>query len=186
MRGSVAESESPRGGDDQWLAEFPLADGAVVRFRHVRPEDQPFITDAIRTASRETLLHRFFSPIRSVSPDMLRRMLSIDRTKELCVVGVIKTERETRIMCGARYVRLPEQGAAEVAITVHDDFQHLGLGGFLLKLLARLAKDDGIRRFEADVLASNEKMLKLFYKAALGRTVRQRLGDVYHVIIDLK
>ena len=32
MRGSVAESESPRGGDDQWLAEFPLADGAVVRF----------------------------------------------------------------------------------------------------------------------------------------------------------
>ncbi len=185
MAGPVTESESSRPGDDSWLADFVLPDGGIVRFRHVRPEDQPFITDAIRTASRETLLHRFFSPIRSVSPDTMRRMLSIDRSKELCVVGVTEQAAVTRIICGVRYVRTGEPGVAEVAITVHDDFQHFGLGGFLLKLLARLARSEGIRRFEADVLASNEKMLKLFDKAALGRTERRRLGDVYHVVIDL-
>lgn len=53
---------------EDWLAELPLAVGPVVRFSHVRPDDQSLITEAIRTASRETLLHRFFSPIRTSFP----------------------------------------------------------------------------------------------------------------------
>jgi len=176
----------PQDGDEpEWLAELPLTGGPPVRFRHVRPEDQPLITEAIRTASRETLLHRFFSPIRSVSPDMLRQMLSIDRTNETCIVGVTEDHSVGRIICGARYVKLSQAGAAEIALTVHDEFQHRGLGTFLLKLLADLARTDGIRQFEADVMASNQKMLNLFRKAALGPTTSHRMGDVYHVIIDL-
>jgi RimJ/RimL family protein N-acetyltransferase len=171
--------------DEAWLGELRLADGTVVRFRHVRPEDEPLITGAIRTASRETLLHRFFSPIRSVSPEMLRRMLGFDRSSELCIVGVVEKPDSMRIVCGARYVRLPRPGAAEIALTVHDDFQRRGLGTFLLKLLTQLAVADGIRRFEADVMGSNEKMLGIFRKLAPDRSGWRRLGDVYHVVIDL-
>ena len=77
------------------------------------------------------------------------------------------SERGTvRIICGARYVKL-RPGAAEIALTVHDDFQRRGLGAFLLKLLARLAQTEGLRWFEAEVLASNHKMLQLFKKVDL-------------------
>lgn len=177
----TVKSEPFRIGDPEWLAERPLAHGLLVRFRHVRPEDEPFLSEAIRTSSRETLLHRFFSPIRSVSPDQLRRMLAIDRTKEVCVVGVVQTKGATRIICGARYVRLPRPHAAEIAVTVHDDFQRHGLGTFLLRLLARLAVVDGIRWFEADVMNSNRKMLNLFGKLAPNHSRSRGMGDVTHV-----
>lgn len=181
MDDRTGKSNQPLASDREWLADWPLEGGLLVRFRHVRPEDQPFITEAIRTASRETLLHRFFSPIRSVSPDQLRRMLAIDRTNQTCVVGVVQTPDGTRLICGARYVRIPRPHAAEVALTVHDDFQSRGLGTFLLQLLARLAMADGIHWFEADVMNSNRKMLNLFTKLAPDHTRSRRMGDVTHL-----
>jgi len=169
---------------EEWLAELTLTSGPVVRFRHVRPDDEPFIAEAIRTASRETLLHRFFSPIRSVAPGLLRRMLSIDRAKETCIVGVVTERGSVRIICGARYVKL-RADAAEIALTVHDAFQRRGLGAFLIRLLARLAQAEGIRWFEAEVLASNHRMLRLFKKVAPCSSGHWT-GDVYHIVIDLE
>ena len=184
MRDAATIAETPRAGHEEWLAELQLTRGPVVRFRHVRPDDEPLVAEAIRTASRETLLHRFFSPMRSVSPGLLRQMLSIDRANEMCIVGVVEQNGTVRIICGARYVKL-RPGAAEIALTVHDDFQRHGLGEFLVKLLARLAHSDGIRWFEAEVLASNHKMLKLFKKVS-PRSAGQWTGDVHHVVIDLQ
>jgi RimJ/RimL family protein N-acetyltransferase len=180
----TAPVETPGAGHEEWVAELPLTGGPIVRFRHVRPDDEHPIMEAIGTASRETLLHRFFSPMRSVSPGLLRQMLAIDRAKETCLVGAVTASKAVRIICGARYVKLGP-GAAEIAITVHDDFQRRGLGTFLLKLLARLAQAEGIRRFEAEVLASNHKMLKLFKKVA-PRSTGHWTGDVYHIVIDVE
>ena len=185
MSDALTNPEPRPPANQTWLAACPLADGRVVRFRHVSPDDQPLITEGIRTASRETLLHRFFSPIRSVAPDMLRGMLAIDRTQGLCIVGAVEENGATRIICGARYVRLPEPGRAEIAFTVHDDYQHRGLGTFLLKLLAKLAGPEGIRWFEADVMNSNQKMLNLFRKVVPGLTKQRRMGDVQHVTFEV-
>ena len=184
MPNEAIESGLKRVSEGEWLAELPLTGGPIVRFRHVRPDDEPFIAEAIRTASRETLLHRFFSPIQSVSPGLLRRMLAIDRTKETCIVGVVTERGTARIICGARYVKL-RPGAAEIALTVHDDFQRRGLGEFLVRLLARLARAEGIQWFEAEVMASNHKMLKLFKKVA-PRSSGHWTGDVNHIVIDLQ
>lgn len=181
----MAKPESPRIGEPEWLADWPLADGSLVRFRHVRPDDEPLVTEAIRTASRETLLHRFFSPIRSVSPDQLRAMLAIDRANQTCIVGLVQINDTTRLICGARYVRLPGPEAAEIALTVHDDFQRRRLGAFLLQLLSRLAIADGIRWFEADVMNSNRKMLNLFTKLAPVQTRTRRMGDVTHLEFEV-
>jgi acetyltransferase len=181
---AAAKSELATTANPEQLAALQLGGGPIVYFRHVQPHDEPFVTEAIRTASRETLLHRFFSPIRSVSPDQLRRMLAIDRTRELCIVGVVVNDI-TRVICGARYVRLPKPAAAEIALTVHDDFQHRGLGTFLLQLLTRLAIADGIRWFEADVMSSNRKMLNLFQKLVRDRLDTRRIGDVIHLTFEL-
>jgi GNAT superfamily N-acetyltransferase len=185
MRDPTISNETQSVSREEWVAEFQIAVGPVVRFRHVRPDDEPLIAEAIRTASRETLLHRFFSPIRSVSPKLLRQMLSIDRVKETCIVGVVAGNDAARIVCGARYVKL-RPDAAEIALTVHDDFQRRGLGAFMLKLLAKLARAEGIRWFEAEVMASNHKMLSLFKKVTPDRVVRHWTGDLCHIVIDLQ
>ncbi len=163
-----------------------LTDGTTVRFRRVRSDDEPLIAAAINSASRETLLHRFFSPIRSIAPDQLRRMLEFDVTRETCIVGVLDDHSGRRIVCGARYVKLPRPRAAEIAITVHDDFQHSGLGTRLLRLLAQLAWADQLEWFEAEVLSTNQKMLNLVRKLTRGQAQGSWTGDVYHVEIPVQ
>ena len=140
--------------------------------------------EAFNTASRETLLHRFFTPLRELSPDQVRRLLVIDPLREACVVGELVTEAGKRIVCGARYVRMTDPLIAEIALTVHDDFQAQGIGGFVLRHLIRLGQTEGIRTFAADVLPTNLKMLRLLEKVAPRR--RSKLVEgVCHVEFDL-
>jgi ribosomal protein S18 acetylase RimI-like enzyme len=179
-------SQPPPGNSPEWLTELALPDGQRVRFRHVCAEDEPLMAAAINSSSRETLLHRFFSPIRSVSPDLLRQMLVLDPTRETCIVGVTEPNAVRRIICGARYVKLPKPHTAELALTVHDDFQRRGLGTFMLRLLARLAQTEDLEWFEAEVLSTNDKMLKLFRKLARGQARGHWTGDVYHLEIPVR
>ena len=169
----------------QEIADLTLADGTVIHFRPVCPEDEPLISAAFRSASSETLLHRFFSPVRELAADQLRRMLTIDPARERCIVAVIQSESGPRIIAGVRYVRLLKPAAAEIALTVHDTFQHRGVGTFLLKLITKLARKDGIRFFEADVMTSNAAMLQLMRKLFPGARQQFAGGDVVHIEIDL-
>ena len=62
----------------------------------------------------------------------------------------------------ARYVRLPgDRSAADVAVTVIDEWQGHGIGRSLLALLTRRAADAGIRRLHADALRENRRALRL-------------------------
>ncbi|QDU38325.1 Acetyltransferase Pat [Maioricimonas rarisocia] len=150
--------------DDEWIGEHRIDETTTVRFRHVRPDDAELIAEAIRTASPETILHRFFTLIDGVPPRRLRGMLTIDRSREACIVGVMGDGDRTRIVCGARYIRGESPDRAEIAVTVHDDVQHRGLGTFLLRTLSDLAHREGVREFEAWVLPSNVAMLELLRK----------------------
>jgi GNAT superfamily N-acetyltransferase len=51
---------------------------------------------------------------------------------------------------------------AEVAFTIANDFQGRGLGTILLVQLAEVAAANGIKVFEAEVIASNHPMLQVF------------------------
>jgi len=163
---------------------FTLKDGRCITIRPVTPEDEPFIAEAIRTASRQTLLHRFFTPLRSLAPEELRRMLTLNPAREFCFVGESTEAGRKRIACGARYVRLNDSSRAEIAITVHDDFQGRGVGRQLLEMLAERGRVDGIHTFVADVLAENSVMLHLLQRLAPQRRSTFS-GGVCHVEFDL-
>jgi len=163
------------------VVTFQLPSGEQIRFRPVNADDQPMVAEAIRTASRETLLHRFFTPLRGLASEELRRMLTIDPAREACIVGELATGR---IVCGARYVRLTDPLIAEIALTVHDDVQGQGIGGFMLAHLIQIGRSDGIRTFVADVLATNVRMLRLLEKVAPRRRSAFAEG-VCHIEFDL-
>ena len=169
-----------------WIAEVQLTNERLVKFRHVRTDDHELIAESIRTASPETLLHRFFSPIRNVSPAFLQRMLIIDSQKEVCIVGVLATVEQRRIICGARYVcQQANSEIAEIAITIHDEFQRLGLGSFLLRLLIQLAQQNGIRQFEAYVMASNQGMLNLMRKISPDCSSEHQGEGIYRYLLPI-
>ncbi len=168
-----------------WISDYKLEDGTLVRFRHVTPADAEMIADSIRTASPETLLHRFFSPVTSVPIPVLKQLLDINSESDLCFLGQIEVNAETRAICGARYVRKNDTTIAEIAITVHDDFQHQGLGNYLIHKLAELAIRQGIEQFEAIVMSTNFDMLRLIQSASPHHK-RFYLGDTVRLLIPLK
>jgi GNAT superfamily N-acetyltransferase len=77
----------------------------------------------------------------------------------------------------ARFVRTAP-GAAEFAVTVVDAWQGRGLGTALLGLLTGRARDEGISRFGALLLADNDEMLDLVRRLGPARTVSREPGTV--------
>lgn len=163
---------------------FLLADGRHIAFRPLAPDDETLIAEAIRTSSPRTLLHRFFIPLRGLAPEELHRMLTLNPAREFCLVGEFNKPPVHRIVCGARYVRLRDTDTAEIALTVHDDFQRQGIGRRLMQLLIAQGRADGIRTYIADVLAENTAMLHLLQRVAPRRRSTFSSG-VCHVEFDL-
>src|SRR5207244_1235895 len=76
---------------------------------------------------------------------------------------------ERDVLAIARFVRAAEDPAtAEVAVAVTDEWQRRGLGTALLQDLAARARQEGITRYSAPVLADNNAMLEF----------ARKLGDV--------
>ena len=71
------------------------------------------------------------------------------------------------IIAVGRYERLDNGVDAEVAFVVAERRQGFGLGTMLLHDLAALARSSGIRRFVADTLAENQRMLAVFMQSGL-------------------
>ena len=79
----------------------------------------------------------------------------------------------------ARYVRDPDQpNVAEVAVTVIDDWQGRGLGTLLLDVISARARQEGITRFTALMLATNKQMMDLFPELDPVRIIDRELGTV--------
>jgi len=65
----------------------------------------------------------------------------------------------------ARYIRDPDDPrAAEIAVTIADDWQGRGLGTELLVRLSDRARQAGIGRFTATISADNVAMPRLLWK----------------------
>ena len=76
----------------------------------------------------------------------------------------------------ARYVRSQvETGEAEFAVAVADDWQRRGLGTALLRHLAARAREEGISRFTALVLAENAPVLHML--DTFGKAQRRHAED---------
>jgi GNAT superfamily N-acetyltransferase len=114
----------------------------------------------------------------------VQKFVTLDYRNEMAIVGLAPFEGRERILCVGRYARDPATNEAEVAITVHDDFQRRGIGRFLLKQLMIIAAENGIARFTADVLMDNHRMLEIFRRAT-GRLEVKTEGNVCHVRFDL-
>ena len=69
----------------------------------------------------------------------------------------------------ARFVRSADDPeVAEVAVAVADSWQNRGVATALLGRLTQRAREEGVRRFSAEILADNRPMLELI----------EELGDV--------
>ena len=114
-----------------------LPDGAPVLIRPIRADDKRMLTDGLRRLSDESVHRRFLTPKRSFSRAELRYLTEVDGRDHVALVAEHPSGPVRRLIAVGRFVRLAEDPhAAEVAITVADDWQGRGLGSMLSEQLA--------------------------------------------------
>jgi ribosomal protein S18 acetylase RimI-like enzyme len=162
-----------------------LEDGSKVHIRPIAPEDESLLHEAVAAMSERSVYFRFFSPLKRLPDALAHRLAVVDHNNRFALVATTHnpTAKE-RILGVARYDRVPGTDVAEVAVAVVDEFQHRGLGGALLAILARAAREHGIKTFTLIVLPENQQMLGLLRK--MGWIHHAKLsGGVYDITFDL-
>jgi GNAT superfamily N-acetyltransferase len=160
-----------------------LSDGRLVEIRALRPQDRAEFVTAVERSSAESLYTRFFAPRRSFSEDEVAFFLNVDFVMHVALVAVVDEGGRPAIVAGGRYHVL-SAGTAEAAFTVIDQYQGRGVGKLLLRHLAAIARDAGLKQLVADVLSSNMAMLKVFANSGLRLTTTREAGIV-HVALEL-
>lgn len=157
----------PPGYPQEWEADVVLADGMVAHVRPIRPDDTDAIHEFHEGQSEESIYLRFFAPIKRLSDKDVRRFTHVDYADRVALVMTIRD----KIAGIGRYDRLEPGGSvAEVAFNVSDHHQGRGIGSVLLEHLADIGREDGVRRFVADVLPQNRKMIGVFRDAGYDAT----------------
>ena len=162
-----------------------LTDGTKVRVRPIAPEDEPLLHEAVAAMSERTVYFRFFSPLKRLPDALAHRLAYVDYNDRFALVATSHRQSgKDRILGVARYDRAVDTDVAEVAVAVIDEFQHRGLGGALLAILARVARQHGIKTFSLIVLPENQQMLGLLRK--MGWIHHAKLsGGVYDISFDV-
>jgi RimJ/RimL family protein N-acetyltransferase len=171
----------------EYRVEDVLKNGTPVTIRGIRPDDGRRLQEAFGKLAPETVYLRFFGHKKALGESELRRAVEVDFDREVALVVTTGKGADEKVIAAARYVRADDAGhpdAAEVAFTVEEDYQGAGIGSRLLKHLATIARECGILRFEAEVLADNRGMLAVFERSGLPMK-RRREGGVVHVALEL-
>lgn len=172
-----------------WEADVVLRDGGTARVRPITVDDAERLVSFYEQVSDESKYYRFFAPYPRLSAKDVHRFTHhdfVDRVGLAATVGgeFIATVRYDRISADGRPASAPAD-EAEVAFLVQDAHQGRGVASALLEHIAAVARERGIRRFAAEVLPANNKMIKVFMDA--GYTQKRSFEDgVVRLEFDLE
>jgi len=146
-----------------------LRDGSAVLIRQVQSADTPLLADGFARLSAQSRHLRFLTIKKELSPAELRYFTDVDHHDHEALGAL--DHADGRGVGIARYIRdAQDPHAAEIAITIVDDWQGRGLGTELLSQLTDRAQQEGIRCFTALVAEDNKAI------AGLLRNVRACLA----------
>src|SRR5437763_11761066 len=157
-----------------------LRDGSAVLIRQVRSTDAALLPDGFGRLSAASRQMRFLGVKKELSAAELRYFTDVDHHDHEALAAVDRVGGHG--VGVARYVRdADDPQAAEVAVTIVDDWQGRGLGTELLAALSDRARQEGIGRLTALADAGNVAVAALLRNAG-ARLVRRGRGTVEYEI----
>ena len=162
-----------------------LRDGSTVLLQQIGAADGPLLLDGFARLSAESRQARFLIRKDELTEAEVRYFTDVDHHDHEAIVALSAADG-----CGvgvARFVRaVDDDQAAEVAVTVVDDWQRRGLGGVLLRQLRERALQEDIQRFTALIDDTNTAMLGLLRSLGVQpRVIDREFGATqYSISID--
>jgi RimJ/RimL family protein N-acetyltransferase/nucleotide-binding universal stress UspA family protein len=158
-----------------------LRDGSTLIIRPIEPNDRDLLSAGFGQLSEHSRYMRFQAPLSALSDRQLSYLTEVDHHDHEALLALDPTP-DAEIVGVARFVRVND-GVAECAIVVADHWQGRGVGTALLDRLVERAREEGVERFTALVLAQNTEAVRLLER--LGDTVQRRSGSQVELDIEL-
>ena len=143
------------GYPSQYEERITLKNGREVFFRPVLPSDGHLLVGFFNKISPQTRYLRFMRHLDALPDDMLYHFTHVNYDSEFALIGLIEEDGNDAIIGVARYAVDPHETTADIAVTVRDDWQHLGLGKALLAKTIDIGKEHGVFRFKSMVDPEN-------------------------------
>ncbi len=157
-----------------------LPDATPVLVRALEPGDG----DALRAfhdgLSAQTVYYRFFCARGPLTDAEVEYFTHVDQRSRVALAAAV----DGTLIGIARYDRIPGTTDAETAVVVTDAWQGRGVGTVLVGRLTEIARRSGVRRFVAETLLSNTRMLRLLADVSPARTYDVEEG-MARVLLDL-
>ena len=169
----------------QYESQVSLDDGGRIYLRPIKADDMEHMTKLFEKFSPETVYFRFFSAMRAMPIDRLKKFCDIDYENQMAVVAYVLEDGDESLLGVARYVVTPQEGGAEISVVVADAWQKRTIGTRLLQHLARVAKDRGIDTFHGLIMSHNRKALGMLRNAGFKFKESAAGYDTRHIEFNL-
>src|SRR5262245_7336472 len=156
-----------------------LRDGLMLRVRAAHQADRQELIEMFSRCSTQTIRYRFLHLVKALPEELLNQITGENEPGTVALVVAQGAGTERIIAVGLYSADRETPGVAEVSFLVEDAMQRRGIGTILLDNLAELARNSGIARFSADVMADNRTMLSVFRKAGYGASATTHYGDTH-------
>lgn len=154
--------------------------GLKLNIRAVTADDDALLADFFHHIHPEDLRFRFLSSIKEVGAEQIRRMTHIDHKANETYVAF--NEGDGVVVAVAALASDEAKQKGEVAISVHADHHHQGIGWEMLTLLADQAAARGLKTIESIESRNNHEAIEV--ERNMGFAVSSYPGDNTLVLVS--
>ena len=152
----------------QYRRVLPLSTGQSLLLRAIRPEDRDALLHGFQQLSPASVRDRCFNVRLNLSEAELDYLTRVDFVDHVALVAEVDSGNGYHPAAVGRFVRVNENpGHAELAITVLDGYQGIGIGHALLRALIDCAHELDLSHLDATVFAENRRVVGLLRGSGL-------------------
>lgn len=137
-----------------------LKDGRHVLIRPLAEKDREREYAFIKRLSPESRHMRFLAQINEPGAAMLNQLMDTDNKQRTAYIALVHENGQLIEIGVSRYAATGEH-ECECAVTVADEWKHLGLGTLLMEHLIKAARRNGFRQMYSVDASSNAPMRDL-------------------------
>lgn len=147
----------------QYIEPIQLADNSIIQLRPVHPIDGNQSDIFRKKMSAKSMYDRFLGYIPKNTDKLVKQLTDIDYSREMAIVAVLQDGNPKEIVAVSRIVS-DNEGKAEFAIIVADEWHGKGLGKIMTDYMIKIAADMEFEAIYAFVFSENEAMLNILRK----------------------
>jgi RimJ/RimL family protein N-acetyltransferase len=180
---------------DYWTKQVMLKDGTSLQIRPEKPSDLPLLKRMFLTLSDESTKHLDIP----FSEERIENLVqNLDYKKALPIVAIISEKKQERIISVGSlnfYSVEAYKHKTEFAITVHDDYQNMGIGTIMTEHMIDIARRMGLKKVFLRVGTDNMRAIHLYKKFGFRiegelkmeylNHITKRYGDDYQMALFL-